>query len=304
VVRSPLCDYKRAVSELELTPASAAGLQSPDVRRPATARALRAAAVALIVLGGLALVDAVVTLVWQEPVTALYALLEQDHLSGELRKVERAAPTPVERRALASLSDERSRIEYLANQAQRHTPNGAPIGRIWIPRVDASYIVVDGTDTEDLIKGPGIYRETHFPGVPGTTAVAGHRTTWLAPFREINFLKPGNHIVLKMPYAQFTYTVTGQRVVSPNDVPAAVSEVGYTRLVLSACTPVFSAAKRLLVYARLTRTVPEGAARVLPGGSIPHPIEAQPSVNGARPVARPLDSVLVSLDPHSVTPVV
>jgi sortase A len=260
--------------------------------------------VVLIVLGALALLDAVVTLVWQEPITALYSLLEQDHLSGELRTAERAVPTPVQRQALASLSDERSRIQYLASQAQRHTPSGAPIGRIWIPRVDASYIVVDGTDTGDLIKGPGIYRETHFPGVPGTTAIAGHRTTWLAPFREINFLKPGNHIVLKMPYAQFTYTVTGQRVVSPNDVPAAVSEVGYTRLVLSACTPVFSAAKRLLVYARLTRTVPEGAARELPGGGIPHPIEAQPSALHTHAVARPLDSVLVSLDPHSVSPVV
>jgi sortase A len=292
------------VSELRFTPAPAAGIPSTDDRRPRASRALRAAAIALIVLGALALVDAVVTLVWQEPITALYSLLEQDHLSGELRTAERAAPTPVERRALASLSDERSRIEYLARQAQAHTPNGAPIGRIWIPRVDASYIVVDGTDTEDLIKGPGIYRETHFPGAPGTTAIAGHRTTWLAPFREINLLKPGNHIVLKMPYAHFTYTVTGHRVVSPGDVPAAVSEVGYTRLVLSACTPVFSAAKRLLVYARLTRTVPEGAARELPGGGIPQPIEAAPSAAQAPAAVRPLDGVLVSRDPYGATPAV
>ena len=68
-----------------------------------------------------------------------------------------------------------------------------------------------------------------------------------------------------MPYAHFTYTVIGQRVVAPTDVAAAVADVGYSRLVLSACTPLFSAAKRLLVYARLTRTVPVGAARVLPG---------------------------------------
>jgi sortase A len=292
------------VSELRFTPAPAAGMRGRDHRRPAAARALRFGAVTLIVLGVLALVDAVVTLVWQEPITALYALLEQDHLSGELRSVEHAAPTPVERRALASLSDESSRIEYLASQAQRHTPNGAPIGRIWIPRVDASYIVVNGTDTEDLIKGPGIYKETHFPGVPGTTAIAGHRTTWLAPFREINFLKRGNRIVLKMPYAQFTYRVTGQRVVSPDDVPAAVSEVGYARLVLSACTPVFSAAKRLLVYARLTRTVPEGAARELPGGGVPQPIEAPPSAAQEPAAVRPLDGVLVSRDPYSLSPVV
>jgi sortase A len=263
-------------------------------------RVLHALAVLLIVAGGLALVDAVVTLLWQEPITALYALLQQDHLSGELRTVERAAPTPLERHTLASLSDERSRIAFLAGELERHTGNGAAVGRIWIPRVDASYVVVKGTDTEDLIKGPGVYSETHFPGISGTTAIAGHRTTYLAPFREINFLKPGNRIVLYMPYAHFTYTVTGQRVVWPSDVAAAVTQVGYSRLVLSACTPVFTAEKRLLVYARLTRTVPVGAARVLPGGAVPRPIEAQP-----RPVRRQaLPAMLVSLDPSDVSPLV
>jgi hypothetical protein len=77
-----------------------------------------------------------------------------------------------------------------------------------------------------------------------------------------------------MPYAHFTYTVIGERVVAPTDVAAAVGEVGYSRLVLSACTPLFSAAKRLLVFARLTRTVPVGAARLLPGHPAVQPIEA------------------------------
>jgi len=308
VVRSPLCDYRYAVSELQFTTAAGTGLPRREDRRRARARALRVAAVLLILAGALALLDAVVTLVWQEPITALYALLQQDHLSGDLRKVERAAPTPVERLKLASLADERSRIAYLAGQLERHAGDGSAVGRIVIPRVGASYVVVDGTDTADLISGPGIYKETHFPGIAGTTAIAGHRTTYLAPFREINFLKPGNHILLKMPYAHFTYTVTGQRVVAPTDVPAAVSEVGYSRLVLSACTPVFSAAKRLLVFARLTRTVPEGAARLLPGGAVPRPIEVQPgpspaaaSVSAAQEL---LKSMLVSLDPNRVAPLV
>ncbi len=281
----------------ELTPA--------ENRRSWRARALHALAVLMIVAGALALIDVVVTLVWQEPITALYAMIEQDHLSGDLRRVERAAPTPVERRTLASLPDERARIAFLAGELERHSGNGAAVGRIWIPRVGASYVVVKGTDTGDLIRGPGIYSETSFPGIPGTTAIAGHRTTYLAPFREINFLKPGNHIMLFMPYAHFTYTVTGQRVVSPSDVRAAVSEVGYSRLVLSACTPVFTAEKRLLVYARLTRTVPVGAARLLPGGAVPQPIEAQP--HPASPPTGGRESIpamLVSLDPNSVSPLV
>jgi Sortase domain len=94
-----------------------------------------------------------------------------------------------------------------------------------------------------------------------------------------------------MPYAQFTYRVIGQRVVEPTDVAAAVSEVGYSRLVLSACTPLFSAEKRLLVYGRLLRTVPRGAARILPGGATPRPIEASP---GSAP--RPLPPVFVPFD--------
>lgn len=223
----------------------------------------------LILAGALVLIDAGVTLVWQEPISALYAKLRQDHLSGVLRAAERAPPTPVEQRALASLPDERRRIAFLAHELERHAGEGDAVGRIVIPRIGASYVVVKGTDTSALESGPGIYSETSFPGVAGTTAIAGHRTTYLAPFRHIDALRQGSRILVNMPYAHFTYTVIGQRVVAPTDVRAAVGEVGYTRLVLSACTPLFSAAKRLLVFARLTRTVPEGAARRLPGGGVP-----------------------------------
>ncbi len=293
------------MSESFTTTAPGGDRASAQDRVSRSARVLHAAAVLLILAGGLALLDAVVTLLWQEPITALYAMLQQDHLSGDLRKVERAAPTPVERRTLASLPDERRRIAFLAGELERHAGNGSAVGRIVIPRVDASYVVVDGTDTEDLKSGPGIYTETSFPGITGTTAIAGHRTTYLAPFREINLLKPGNHILLYMPYAHFTYTVVGQRVVSPTDVRAAISRVGYSRLVLSACTPVFTAEKRLLVYARLTRTVPVGAARRLPGGAVPEPIEAQ-----SRPAAKHqgrrelLKNMLVSLESNGVSPLV
>jgi sortase A len=294
------------VSDLELTAtALGGGIPSRGHRTPRSARALRAMAVTLIAIGSLALLDALVTMLWQEPVTALYALLEQEGLSGDLSRVEHAAPTAVERRTLASLADERSRIAYLAREAERHTGNGSPIGRILIPQIGASYIVIDGTDTDDLIKGPGLYKETRFPGIVGTSAIAGHRTTYLAPFREINSLRPGNHILLNMPYAHFTYTVTGQRVVLPSDVSAATSQVvGYSRLVLSACTPLFSAEKRLLVYARLTRTVPEGAARALPGGALARPIEPQPRGGRTRRERELLERVLVSLDPHHFTPLV
>jgi sortase A len=234
--------------------------------------------VALILLGALALIDAGVTLVWQEPLSALYAKLRQDHLSATLHTVERAAPTALERRALARLPDERRRIAFLAHELERHAGEGSAVGRIVIPRIAASYVVVKGTDTAALESGPGIYSETNFPGVAGTTAIAGHRTTYLAPFRHIDALRRGSRILLNMPYAHFSYSVIGERVVAPTDVRAAVGEVGYSRLVLSACTPLFSAEKRLLVFARLTRIVPVGAARRLPGKPALQPIEAPRAV--------------------------
>ena len=265
------------------------------------ARVLRLLAAAMVLLGVLALADAVVTLVWQEPISALYAALRQDRLAGALHSVERAQPTPVERRALASLADEQRRIAYLASELERHAAAGGAVGRIAIPSIGASYVIVKGTDTEALESGPGIYSETRFPGGGGTTAIAGHRTTYLAPFRHIDALRPGNVIRVRMPYASFTYVVTGQRVVAPTDVEAAVAQLGYSRLVLSACTPLFSAAKRLLVYARLTRTVPLGAARVLPGGALPRTLEVPAR---AATLARPLPPVFIPLDPNVLSALV
>jgi sortase A len=229
-------------------------------RRPLRhGRALRALSTLLIVLGGLVLVDGTVTLVWEEPFSALYAKFEQDHLRGTLRGIERAQPGATERLQLAQLS-EQHRIAFLARKLQLQAPPGSPIGSIDIPRIDADFVVIDGTGTSELEKGPGIYRDTRFPGLGGATAIAGHRTTWLAPFRRIDELRRGDRIRLDMPYAHFIYTVTGQRVVAPADVRAAIDQVGYSRLVLSACTPLFSAAKRILVYARLSGATPVGAA--------------------------------------------
>ncbi len=91
-------------------------------------------------------------------------------------------------------------------------------------------------------------------------AIAGHRTTYLAPFRHIDALKPGDRILVKMPYAQFTYTVQYHRIVPPTAL-WVTKNVGYDRLVLSACNPLYSAAQRIIVFARLSNVVPLGAAR-------------------------------------------
>lgn len=296
VERSRLCDDRGAVSELHITSAAQGRARRTD--RSRSFRLTRWLAVLLIVLGGLVIADGVVTLLWQEPITALIAKFHQDQLSGDLARADVAAPGAAERRQLEGIASERRRIAFLARWLQANTPDGGAVGRIRIPAIGASYVVVNGTDTSDLELGPGVYSQASFPGTgfPGTgatTAIAGHRTTFLAPFRHIDALVPGEQIKLEMPYGDFTYTVMGHRVVLPGDVSAAIADVGYSRLVLSACTPLFSAEKRLLVFARPTRVVPEGAARLLTEGRL-----AEPILTPLHAAQRRLPPVLESLHVH------
>jgi sortase A len=228
--------------------------------------ALRALSTVLIVAGALLLIDAGLTLVWQEPVSAFLAHRDQARLAKQLKTLQAAPPTGIEQRALAALRDARERMAFLARTMRRRSPEGAAVGRIRIPHIGANFVLVNGTSHDDLTKGPGVYPQTPFPGVPGTTAIAGHRTTYLAPFRHIDELKPGDHIVVEMPYGRFTYAVQRHIIVDPTAVWVIRrnSEHGpdthYSRLILSACNPLYSAAQRIIVIARLIRSEPRGAA--------------------------------------------
>jgi sortase A len=141
----------------------------------------------------------------------------------------------------------------------RQIRTGDAIGRIVISKIGASYDVVQGTDTASLQKGPGHYPATSLPGLGQTVAIAGHRTTYLAPFRHIDELKPGDQIVLRMPYGEFTYIVQFHRIVLPTAL-WVTKNVGYDRLVLSACNPLYSAAQRIVVFARLRTIKPASVA--------------------------------------------
>ncbi len=220
---------------------------------------LRASSTVLIVAGALMIADAGVTFAWQEPVSALVARLAQNQLSGQLDELEQAKPTPVQRRALATLRSERRRVAFLAREARRDAATGEPVGRIRIPSIGADFVVVQGTDGATLRKGPGHYPDTTFPGLGGTVAIAGHRTTYLAPFRKVDKLRPGQEIVLEMPYGRFTYAVQRTRIVPPSAL-WVTRDVGYERLVLSACHPLYSAAERIIVFARLRDVQARGAA--------------------------------------------
>ncbi len=97
------------------------------------------------------------------------------------------------------------------------------------------------------------------PASAGRSAIAGHRTTYGAPFRNIDKLRPRDEIVVVMPYGRFTYRVERTRIVPPTAV-WVTQRVSYDRLILSACHPLYSAAKRIVVFAKLVKATPRGAA--------------------------------------------
>jgi sortase A len=216
-------------------------------------RLLRIVSIMLITAGLVVLADAGLTLVWQEPLSAAYGSFKQGQAADQLNKLESQYPTPADLEAISGVQGIAKKAKILADRFEPHLVEGDAIGRIKIDRIGLSIVVVQGTDTASLEKGPGHYRNTPIPGQSGTVAIAGHRTTYLAPFRHIDQIRDGDEIRIEMPYAAFTYTVEKHEVVDPSDV-GIIKPVGYDRLVLTACHPPYSAAHRYAIFAKLSRT--------------------------------------------------
>jgi sortase A len=127
---------------------------------------------------------------------------------------------------------------------------GQPIGTIEIPSIGANYVVVQGTDTADLELGPGHYDNTPLPGQPGNAAIAGHRTTYLHPFYNLNELVAGDPIYVTTTQGRFQYDVTALIVVAPTDL-AVLDPTPEPTLTLTTCNPRYSASQRLVAQATL-----------------------------------------------------
>ncbi len=126
---------------------------------------------------------------------------------------------------------------------------GQAVAIIKIPKIDVDLVVVEGTDTESLKKGPGHYGQTAYPWQDhGRVGIAGHRTTYGAPFWSLDELDPGDRIVLLTEFGIFDYRVTGSRIIAPSD-GSVLRATARPTLVLTTCNPRFSAAERLVVFA-------------------------------------------------------
>ncbi|MEO1063962.1 MAG: class E sortase [Actinomycetota bacterium] len=159
---------------------------------------------------------------------------------------------------------------------------GDPVARLRIPALDLDKVVISGVTTEDLKAGPGHFPGTPLPGQAGNAAIAGHRTTYGAPFFDFDDLEPGDEIFVTTLQGTFTYEVTSSEIVPPSAVEVLAPTDDH-RLTFSTCHPKYSAAERLIVVAHL---VGEPA----PGG---------PSPNAPAPTELPTEDLD---DPDGTTP--
>ncbi|HXY85834.1 MAG TPA: class E sortase [Gaiellaceae bacterium] len=238
-------------------------------------RVLRLLGTIVTVLGVLTFVWAMVVWQWQDPFTALYTTWKQHQLAQQYEKrvATFVPPKPVHHGI--SLAAERKSIAADAARYRATTHEGQAIGRIRVPRMGINMVLVDGTSEGSLMKGPGRDLQTYMPGQNRLVYIAGHRTTYLAPFSHIDSMRPGDSVTIEVPYATFLYRVTGYRIVPATDL-SVLKSPNHELLALQACHPRFFATHRYIVYAKL--------ARVLPRGGTPYDLSAAPAAT--QPIRR------------------
>jgi sortase A len=213
----------------------------------------------------LVLAYAAAVLFWRDPVTDVYNRYQQNKLESALEhefEAWDAGPPPAVAEAEAEGESEvaQPRPGVLtardARRFLRSLEQGQAFGRIHIPRIGVEAVVVHGTRWgADLSRGPGHYERTTVPGLGKTVGIAGHRTTFGAPFRKIDKIKVGDEITLEMPYATFRYRVFQHEIVDEKDW-SVIRNRGFDTLMLSACHPLYGSSERWIVYARLAEVQP------------------------------------------------
>ena len=214
----------------------------------------------LIVAGVLTLAWVVVVWRWEDPFTAAYTHFQQARL-GHAYDRRAAAFRP--KLAHGNLAAMERQVAAEARAYGKTLRSGDPVGRISIGRIGLDMVVVQGTDHETLKKGPGHYIASGLPGEGHLIYIAGHRTTYLAPFAYINNIRAGDYVKLEVPYGTFTYRVTRHYVVADDQVEV-LKDHGSEILRLQACHPRFFATHRYLVDAKLVSVAPRGANAYTP----------------------------------------
>jgi len=208
----------------------------------------------LAALGVLTLLWALLVWQWQAPSTGLYTRWKQHQLASQYDKRTRSFQPTISGVTQAA---ERASIAREAKRYRGSSTRGEVIGRLRVPRMGLNMLLVNGTDHETLKKGPGRDERTFMPGENRLVYIAGHRTTYLAPFSHIDRLRSGDRVTIEVPYGTFFYAVTGHRIVKSNDL-SVLRSPRHELVELQACHPRFFATHRYIAYARLLRVEPRG----------------------------------------------
>jgi len=189
---------------------------------------------------------------WQDPFTALYTRWEQRGLAHQYKQLLQSRswePVALAQRA-ATRHPSETEIAEEASAYRHDTHSGEAIGRIVIGRLGLRMMLVDGTDHNSLTKGPGRDLRSYMPGQHRLVYIAGHRTTYLAPFSHIDAIRIGDYITIHVPYGTFVYRATGHEIVPATDL-AMLRSPHHELLRLQACYPRYFATQRYIVDARL-----------------------------------------------------
>jgi sortase A len=239
-------------------------------------RLLRLTGTLMIVAGVGTLAWALLVWRWEDPFTAIYTHFKQRELASAYAKRFEAFRPPAAAPTM-SLAAERRAVARDARRYRLTSHRGEALGRLRIPRLGLNIILVDGTDHQSLKRGPGRYAGSaqDLTGVVGTPPpdfmpgegqlvyVAGHRTTYLAPFSHIDRLRTGDPVTIELPYATFEYRISVTQIVPASDL-AMLKTHGHELLVLQACHPRFFSSHRYLAYARPVRILPRGGRPFTP----------------------------------------
>ena len=143
---------------------------------------------------------------------------------------------------------------------------GGLVGRISIPSINLSKFIVAGVRTKDLERGPGLFPGSPLPGQLGNVAIAGHRTTFGAPFGRINEINDNTVITLESQDGTFTYIVQGEpQIVEATNVSVArTTDPTTATLTLVSCHPKWTSSRRIIVVATLQPTLTPQLATPLP----------------------------------------
>ena len=220
-------------------------------------RLARIGGMLMIVAGVGAIAWALTVWQWQDPFTAVLNELEQRELSTELSRRLDEGDAQLATAAGAELE---AALDRAARRWRTGSSRGDAVARLRIPALDVNEVVVNGTDADSLKRGPGRYLGSAMPGEDELVYIAGHRTTYGAPFSRIDHLRKGDRVVLELPYATFEYAVTGHRIV-PSTQTSVLRSKGYEQLALQACHPRFFATHRYIAYAKPVRVTPRSGER-------------------------------------------